>query len=70
MLQRNDARKFSPNDETDPKFGEMLRRAASEGVEIYAYASLFNENEYLLNGRVEVDLHSGAFVYHRGCVAS
>jgi len=37
LIQRDDARQFSPNDETDPVFGETLRRLASTGVEAYAY---------------------------------
>lgn len=39
VIQRGDASKFRPNDETDPEFGEALRRAASMGVETYAYVS-------------------------------
>lgn len=35
VIQRPDASVFSPNDETDPKFGEALRLAHAAGVEIY-----------------------------------
>lgn len=28
---------FAPNDETDPKFGKIIREAAEKGVELYAY---------------------------------
>ncbi len=37
VVQRADARAVSPHDETDPAFGETLRRAVSRGVEAYAY---------------------------------
>jgi len=37
IVQRTDAHVFVPNDETDPEFGKVLRNAAIEGVEIYAY---------------------------------
>jgi len=59
LVQRTDAQRFSPNDATDPKFGRTLRRAATEGVEVYAYFSEFIEDEIMLRGRVEVDLGSG-----------
>ena len=35
VIQRPDADVFSPNDATDPKFGDALRFAHSNGVEIY-----------------------------------
>ena len=37
IVQRNDVQVFAPNDETDPEFGKVLRNAAVEGVEVYAY---------------------------------
>ncbi len=36
VVQRNDARVFSPNLATDPLFSEELHRAAAAGVDIYA----------------------------------
>jgi sugar fermentation stimulation protein A len=38
VVQRDDARIFSPNPDTDPLFARALGRAASAGVEIYALA--------------------------------
>lgn len=35
VIQRPDADVFSPNDNTDPKFGDALRFAHANGVEIY-----------------------------------
>ena len=37
VLQMAPMKRFSPNDETHPAFGEALRRAAQAGVEILAY---------------------------------
>jgi len=59
LVQRTDAQRFSPNDVMDPEFGRTLRRAATEGVEVYAYSSEFIKDEIMLRGKVEVDLGSG-----------
>jgi len=56
MVQRTDAKVFSPNDGVDVKFGEALRKAAAEGVEVYAYSSEFIDNEIILRNKVKVDL--------------
>ena len=37
VVQRDDARAFAPNVPADPHFAETLQRAASSGVEVYAY---------------------------------
>lgn len=57
LIQRNDAVTFSPNDETDPKFGKILRNAALEGVEIYAYSSIFTGKKISLDKKVPVKLN-------------
>jgi len=56
LVQRTDAQRFCPNDAMDPEFGRALRRAATEGVEVYAYYSEFIGDEITLRGKVEVDL--------------
>lgn len=56
VVQRTDASIFSPNDATDPAFGEALRWAAGRGVEVLAYGCLVTESEVRLGGRVAVDL--------------
>jgi sugar fermentation stimulation protein A len=38
VIQRADAARFSPNDRTDPDFGQALREAAATGVALRAYA--------------------------------
>ncbi|MEM0007746.1 MAG: DNA/RNA nuclease SfsA [Candidatus Bathyarchaeia archaeon] len=54
VIQRDDAYRFTANDETDPKFGRALREAYRQGVEVYAYSASFAENRVWLNGRVRV----------------
>ncbi|MFQ6135826.1 MAG: DNA/RNA nuclease SfsA [Candidatus Hydrothermarchaeales archaeon] len=49
---------FSPNDETDPKFGIALRQADKEGVEVYAYSSEFKGDEIVLKRKIKIDLKS------------
>jgi sugar fermentation stimulation protein A len=56
VIQRMDAYMFTPNDETDPNFGEALRKAAESGVEVYAYSTNFNKNRISLCGKVKVAL--------------
>ena len=56
IVQRTDAHVFAPNDETDPEFGEVLREAAVNGVEVYAYYSEFAENRVTLKGKIRVEL--------------
>lgn len=38
VIQMNDIRFFSPNDETHPEFGSALREAAAHGVDVWAYS--------------------------------
>lgn len=50
LIQMEDVKKFSPNDTTDPKFGEALRLAKSKGVDIFAYnCSVDSEGIEILN---------------------
>jgi sugar fermentation stimulation protein A len=56
VIQRDDAKIFSPNDKTDPKFGRTLRQAYRGGVEIYAYSSKFINNKVMLGKKIAVKL--------------
>jgi sugar fermentation stimulation protein A len=38
VVQRNDARRFTPNWTTDPTFARTLARVAAAGVHVLAYA--------------------------------
>lgn len=56
VIQRPDASFFSSNDATDPAFGEALRWAVSQGVEILTYGCRVTEKEVTLEGEVPVKL--------------
>ena len=56
LVQRNDADKFTSNDDTDPKFGDALREAQSYGVKLYAYICEISI------GRIKVDRRIGIFL--------
>ena len=58
VIQRTDACSFSPNDETDPEFGKVLREASEDEVEVYAYYSQFTGNEITLKGKIRVNLEA------------
>ena len=54
VVQRPDADRFSPNDETDPDFGAALREASSRGVNVYAYICRVSLREIALWKRIRV----------------
>jgi sugar fermentation stimulation protein A len=56
LIQREGAELFMPNDETDPDFGNALRKVAAEGVEPIAMASRYRDGFVELRGEVSVDL--------------
>lgn len=56
IIQMENVEYFSPNDETDPSFGEALRNAAKAGVEVYAFDCTVKENEVTAKSPVEVRL--------------
>lgn len=54
VIQRGDVQAFAPHDESDPRFGEVLREAALDGVGIYAYACGVNRREIVVRDSVPV----------------
>lgn len=56
LIQIEDVKSFTPNDEGDPKFGKALRQAKEAGVDIYAYSSIVTNNGISLNKPVEIIL--------------
>jgi sugar fermentation stimulation protein A len=56
VIQRSDARSFSPNDRDDPRFGQVLRRAFKEGVKLMAYRCEVNTRECRITDPVPVVL--------------
>jgi len=56
IVQRSDGRVFSPNDRTDPVFGDALRVAATTGVEVLAFATNVTLDGVDLERPIPVDL--------------
>jgi sugar fermentation stimulation protein A len=54
VVQRPDAKVFSPHEEADPPFAVALRVAARLGVEVYAYACNVTLEEINISRRIEV----------------
>lgn len=56
LVQLDNVNKFYPNDKTDPKFGEALRAAKNNGVDIFAYNCRVTEEEIELLNPVDIIL--------------
>jgi len=56
FVGRSDCERFRPADEIDPKYGELLRRAVNNGVEILAYQMNFSPSRVEPGPRLPVDL--------------
>jgi sugar fermentation stimulation protein A len=56
LVQRTDAKRFSPADHIDPAYGEELRRAFRNGVEILVYDVLLNLEGISINRRLPCEL--------------
>ncbi|MDI7248286.1 MAG: DNA/RNA nuclease SfsA [Bacillota bacterium] len=58
VIQRPDASSLSPNDDTDPTFGEALRAAARSGVKVRAYTCETGIDRICLDQEVPVILQA------------
>jgi sugar fermentation stimulation protein A len=56
ISQRSDTRSIVPNDEIDPKFGEWLRNAHQQGVELYGMNCKVTPSSVSLDKPVEIVL--------------
>ena len=56
VIQRPDARAFSPNEDADPEFCQMLRYATRLGVETYAYRCRVSRQDIRIADAVPVRL--------------
>jgi sugar fermentation stimulation protein A len=56
LIQRGDAILFTPNDRTDPDFGQKLRAAAGNGVGVYAYRCRVTPEMIVITEKVPVKL--------------
>jgi len=56
VVQREDVNSFSPADDIDPVYGELLRAAAKAGVEILAYQCKLTPSKIELLTPIKVKL--------------
>jgi len=56
IIQREDAKAFSPHDRLQPQFGKALRKAVEQGVHIFAYRCKVTLTEITLDKRVPLHL--------------
>lgn len=56
VIQMKNVRFMEPNDRTHPEFGEALRKAAAEGVGIFARDCLVEPDKLVIDQEVEVRL--------------
>ena len=56
LIQLNNIKSFSPNDETDPEFSNALRLAQNEGVDILVYSCKVTETSITLDKPVDIIL--------------
>lgn len=56
LIQLEQVKYFTPNDEMDPLFGKALRYAAQNGVDVMAYCCEVTENSITLVREVEVKI--------------
>jgi len=56
FVHRSDGKSFRPADFIDPEYGQTLRRAAENGVEVLVYGAKVSPRETVLKGCVDFDL--------------
>ena len=56
IVQQGLTKRFSPNDELDPAFGVMVRRAYQRGVGVYCYGCRVSKDEIEIDKELEVYL--------------
>lgn len=56
VVNREDAKKFSPADQIDPEYGKLLREAKAKGVEILVYQSKLTPLEIVLEKKLPIEL--------------
>ncbi len=56
FINRGDCQVFSPGDEADPEYGDLLRQAAAAGVTILPYQFHLTPDGLTYQGKIPVDL--------------
>ncbi|WP_432401082.1 DNA/RNA nuclease SfsA [Wukongibacter sp. M2B1] len=54
IIQREDAKNFTPNRDMDPDFADAVKLAYEAGVEIYAYVCKVSPREIRLKGKIPI----------------
>lgn len=54
LIQMEEASRFTPHDEMDPDFGEALRYAQNNGVDVFAYNCKVTKNSITLHEEIEI----------------
>lgn len=53
LIQIENINTFTPNDKTDPKFGQTIRKAYEKGVNVYVYNCINSKNSIDLDEKIE-----------------
>ncbi|MDH4121222.1 MAG: DNA/RNA nuclease SfsA [Deltaproteobacteria bacterium] len=56
VVQREDADRFSPADDIDPRYGELLRKVQDDGVELLAWGARVSPEEIILHRPLKIQL--------------
>ena len=57
LVQRMDAKAFSPADDIDPAYGKELRKAKRNGVEVIVYDVIIDLNKIILGKKIpQIDI--------------
>ncbi|GMT48524.1 MAG: sugar fermentation stimulation protein [bacterium] len=56
IIQRSNAKSFSPNKKTDPEFASAMKQAVNKGVGVLALSTILKNQEILFHQRVEVKI--------------
>jgi sugar fermentation stimulation protein A len=54
LIQRMDAKSFSPADQIDPEYGKLLRAAFKKGVDVIAYDTIVTEKSIEINQNLQI----------------
>lgn len=63
VIQRDDAIKFKPNEETDTAFGHTYYQAIAHGVKIYALTTEWNNGELKTKRFIPIDIGGETYKY-------
>jgi sugar fermentation stimulation protein A len=56
VVNRNDCKDFSVAEEIDPEYATLLKKAAKAGVQVLAYSCKLNDEEIVIDKKLEVNI--------------